>query len=51
MQPERGAMASGECSCGAARFEVDAALTDVVVCRLSSCRRSTFRAADDDPAR
>lgn len=44
-------MASGECSCGAVRFEIDAALTDVDVCRCPICRRSTFRAADDDPAR
>ena len=34
-------MARGECNCGAVQFEIDADLTDVVVCHCSICRRST----------
>ncbi|WP_326540361.1 GFA family protein [Pseudorhodoferax sp.] len=34
-------MAQGSCSCGAVRFEVDGALSDVYLCHCSICRRST----------
>ena len=34
-------MACGECSCGAVTFEIDADLSDVVICHCSLCRRST----------
>jgi hypothetical protein len=34
-------MASGECNCGAVRFEIDAQLSDVYFCHCSICRRST----------
>ena len=34
-------MASGECNCGAVRFEIDGDLTDVYVCHCSICRRAT----------
>ena len=34
-------MARGECNCGAVQFEINADLTDVVVCHCSICRRST----------
>ena len=48
-------MATGECNCGAVRFEISAELTDVYVCHCSICRRATgahgiavvvFRTAD-----
>jgi hypothetical protein len=34
-------MARGECNCGAVQFEIDCALSSVVVCHCSICRRST----------
>lgn len=34
-------MATGECNCGAVRFELDAELRDIYVCHCSICRRST----------
>lgn len=34
-------MATGECNCGAVRFEVDAELSGIYVCHCSICRRST----------
>lgn len=34
-------MARGECNCGAIRFEISAALSDVFVCHCSICRRAT----------
>jgi hypothetical protein len=34
-------MATGECNCGAVRFEIDADLAGVFVCHCSICRRST----------
>ena len=34
-------MALGECNCGAVAFEIDAGLSDVIVCHCSICRRST----------
>jgi len=34
-------MARGECNCGAVAFQIDADLSDVVVCHCSICRRYT----------
>ena len=34
-------MARGECNCGAVAFEINADLTDVIICHCSICRRST----------
>lgn len=34
-------MASGQCNCGAVRFEIDGDLDGVYVCHCSICRRST----------
>jgi hypothetical protein len=34
-------MATGECNCGAVKFEIDAELSAVFVCHCSICRRST----------
>lgn len=34
-------MASGECNCGAVRFEIGADLSDIIICHCSVCRRST----------
>lgn len=34
-------MATGECNCGAVRFEISADLSDVYVCHCSICRRAT----------
>lgn len=34
-------MATGECNCGAVRFEISTNLTDVYVCHCSICRRAT----------
>jgi hypothetical protein len=34
-------MALGECNCGAVAFEIDAELSDVIVCHCSICRKFT----------
>lgn len=34
-------MVSGQCNCGAVRFEIDADLPGIYVCHCSICRRST----------
>jgi len=34
-------MATGECNCGAVRFETDGELSGVFVCHCSICRRAT----------
>ncbi|NKB90558.1 MAG: GFA family protein [Acidobacteria bacterium] len=34
-------MVTGECNCGAVRFEIDAEISDVYVCHCSRCRRFT----------
>jgi len=34
-------MVRGECNCGAVAFEIDADLSEVIVCHCSVCRRST----------
>ena len=34
-------MATGECNCGAVKFEIDAELSTVYFCHCSICRRST----------
>jgi hypothetical protein len=34
-------MATGQCNCGAIRFEVSADLSDVIICHCSICRRAT----------
>jgi len=34
-------MATGQCNCGAVRFEVSAELSDVIICHCSICRRAT----------
>ena len=34
-------MVRGECNCSAVAFEIDADLSDIVICHCSICRRST----------
>jgi hypothetical protein len=38
---EDGRVATGECNCGAVRFEIDGDLAGIFVCHCSICRRST----------
>ena len=34
-------MVSGECNCGSVAFEIDAPVSDVIICHCSICRRAT----------
>ncbi len=34
-------MVKGECNCGAIRFAIDAAVSDVIMCHCSICQKST----------
>ncbi len=34
-------MARGQCNCGAVTFEINAEISDIIICHCSICRRST----------